>query len=338
MRRVIACALLLTTFAADGVAGEEASTGRPETTEAVKIARQAYREAYGLILKRRWRDAEIAFTNLVHRPSIAETDEDTVGTQSEEEPIREKGVRLPRTSSLYDDARFWQCYAAEKGGDPERGFDCYNKLSNEMPASAWADDADAAMVRLAMTLAETNPEDRGGYAIAVALLEEESEKELQLAALAMFAQQGDKDRRIVEGLRELYEDSESPGFNQGIVAFLKRVDSAEARELIGEIALTDPDYETRMWAVKCMLHSQCIRTLSRVAFEDDILRVQTTAVQVLAQVGDKGAIDALIEVVEEHPLSEVRVVAVEGLSQADDPEARKNRDKLLKLFAPDRAN
>src|SRR4030067_1733291 len=140
--------------------------------------KDAYKQAYDLVLQEKWADALKAMEELVKNYS---------------------------KSAWVDDARFWQCYAREKlSQSREDVFRCYQEFINAYAESEWADDAPANMVRLGRDLAQAGQPE---YEAMIQALEEDQTADVKLAALSALQDIGDPES--LETIITLYDATKS---------------------------------------------------------------------------------------------------------------------------------
>jgi HEAT repeat protein len=224
-----------------------------------------YRAAYALVLEERWTEAVAAFDRFV----AAHPDSDQL-----------------------DAALFWQCYARDRGGQPaEEALECYERMIERFPRSAWADDAHREMVRLARDLARQG---EPKYVEHVRSRVRGHEEDVEVLALAALADIGDE--ASIAAILERLEGATDRRLRAAIVTVLEDIDTPAVTERLAVLVRSDDAPEVRAAAVDALEDRDAPEVtdlLLELAGTDQPREVRAAAVSALAERGDARVVDVL---------------------------------------------
>lgn len=219
-------------------------------------------------------------------------------------------------SAWTDDSEFWRCYIKQqRGQDDEQAYECFQSFLKKYGHSKWADDARSAMLQIARKLVDEGHEE---YQVYIESLENETDKEVALAALQALASRGDE--RALQIVSNLYDSTKDPQVLRKIVYVLGTMDSQEAGERLADIARSDSSEALRTEAVFWLSQrpdaDRNIKILKEILQKDKSERVRKKAIFSLAQIDLPRVEDELIDIARHHSDLKLRQEAVFWLSQS----------------------
>ena len=222
---------------------------------------QAYKDAYGLILDQKWKEARRAFEDFLEKYS---------------------------NSRYVDDARFWICYAMEEAGlSHEDVFEAYHQFIQEFANSKWLDDARANIIRLGRELAAKSRKAKAKYGPIIEQLEEDYDIEVAIATLdRMSRMRGVNNEKAIKAIIKVYDRAKKDELRKKIVYALRRIDDPAVVEKLIEIAKKDPDKAVRNEAISALRRKggePAIRALIALATGQDDVETRRYAVSALGR-------------------------------------------------------
>lgn len=258
--RVTLITLMLLLTQSNDSAAQESPAG------SIDAARELYDKAYELVLSEDWPEAAQRFRELAESRS---------------------------SGGLLDDARFWLCYAIEKQGEStERAYRCYEELRDKFPDSEWADDAAASLVRIGRDLSAAGNSE---YRADLKFMQDNDSDLVAVTAIHGLAEPGNND--VLPALRRVMEGKAVPPVRRAVVQALFKIDTAEARAFLFEIARTETDPRVQVEAVQALgslSAAEAGDVLIEVLNESEHPEVQRAAVHALHRVGSAKAARALV--------------------------------------------
>ncbi len=271
-------------------------TYRVLTRDAEEVI-QAYKDAYGLILDQKWKEARRAFEDFLKNYS---------------------------NSRYVDDARFWICYAGEQAGlPPEEVFEAYHQFIQEFTNSNWLDDARANLIRIGRELAAKSRKAKAQYGPIIESLEEDYDIEVAIATIDRLRNVSSDN--ALNAIFRLYDRAESDDLRKRIIYALGRFDDLKAVAKLGDIARKDPDPDIRQAAVVVIGRNRsdaAFNILMTIIKGEENAEVRQRAIQSLWRSESKEVVSLLLDVARNDPHIKVRTAAVSTLSRIDTPEAQ----------------
>ncbi len=276
------------------------SARQAETAETI----QAYKEAYGLILDQKWKEARRAFEDFLEKYS---------------------------NSRYVDDARFWICYAMEQAGlSPEEVFKEYHQFIQEFADSKWLDDARANLIRIGRDLAAKSRKAKAEYGPIIERLEEDYDIEVTIATLDRLRNIGSEN--ALNAILRLYDRTKNDELRKKIVYALRRFDDPAAVNKLGDIARDDPNPDIRQAAVEALGRNggeAAFNILKSIIKGEGTTEVRQRAIRSLRRSESQEVVSLLLDVAQNDPHIKIRTEAVSSLSRIDTPAAQEALIQIL---------
>lgn len=278
-------------------------TYRVVTRDAEEVI-QAYKDAYGLILDQKWKEARKAYEEFLEKYS---------------------------KSRYVDDARFWICYAGEQAGlPPEEVFEAYHQFIQEFTNSNWLDDARANLIRIGRELAAKSRKAKAQYGPIIESLEEDYDIEVAIATIDRLRNVSSDN--ALSAIFRLYDRAENDDLRKRIINALGRFNDPEAVAKLGDIARKDPDPDIRQAAVVAIGRNRsdaAFSILTTIIRGEENAEVRQRAIQSMRRSEGKVVVSFLLDVARNDPHIKVRTAAVSTLSRIDTPEAQEALISIL---------
>ena len=276
------------------------SARQAETAETI----QAYKDAYGLILDQKWKEARRAYEAFLEKYS---------------------------KSRYVDDARFWICYAMEQAGlSPEEVFKAYHQFIQEFADSKWLDDARANLIRIGRDLAAKSRKAKAEYGPIIERLEEDYDIEVTIATLDRMRNVGSEN--ALNAIFRLYDRTKNDKLRKKIVYALRRFDDPAVVNKLGDIARDDPNPDIRQAAIEALGRNggeAAFNILKSIIEGEGTTEVRQRAIRSLRRSESQEVVSLLLDVARNDPHVKVRTEAVSVLSRIDTPEAQEALIKIL---------
>ena len=294
MNRLIAVILPTLVLLAGPALARKEPESSPEST-------RAYREGYNLVLNGDWQAARAAFEAL---------------------------IREHPQSGWVDDAAFWRCYAGgQLRQSAEEVFGCYEDLVERYPRSEWEDDAKRAMVRLAARL---DQEGKAQYRERVRDYGRgEDDREL-MQVLVALGEIGDE--RSIDIILERLEATEDEHLRARIVDVLEDIDSPLVMRKLSELVTSDPSEQVRLAAVDAIADRASVDSqtlLRQIALDRN--QPPRVRVEALDELSDNQSPD-LVSLLSELATDAELLVADEALDELADIGNRAALDAMISLL------